>query len=97
MVVHFVAQNLLLKEKRKTHNETLTITQKFKGLKNKSEDSAEDEQDSELSSILTLSSGCILSTGSSKGCLLLRFSMADWASAIAHLSIGWGKVFWTRS
>lgn len=45
----------------------------------------------------TFRSGCILSTGRSKGFRLLRFSMADWASAIAHLSIGWGKVFWTRS
>lgn len=49
------------------------------------------------SGVFTFSSGCILSTGRSKGFLLLRFSIADWASAIAHLSIGWGKVFWTRS
>lgn len=45
----------------------------------------------------TFNEGWILSTGSKRGFLLFRFSMADCASAIAHLSIGWGKVFWTRS
>lgn len=45
----------------------------------------------------TLSSGWILSTGRASGFLLFLFSMAAWASAIAHLSIGWGKLFWTRS
>ncbi len=49
------------------------------------------------STVFTFSSGWILSTGRSNGFLLFRFSIADWASAIAHLSIGWGKVFWTRS
>lgn len=49
------------------------------------------------SGVSTFSSGCILSTGRSNGFLLFRFSMADCASAIAHLSIGWGNVFWTRS
>lgn len=47
--------------------------------------------------VFTLSNGCILSTGRSKGFLLFRFSIAAWASLIAHLSIGWGKVFCTRS
>ena len=46
---------------------------------------------------VTLSSGWILSTGKAKGFLLFLFSMAAWASAIAHLSIGWGKLFCTRS
>lgn len=45
----------------------------------------------------TFNKGCILSTGSRRGFLLFRFSIADCASAIAHLSIGWGNVFWTRS
>lgn len=45
----------------------------------------------------TFSKGWILSTGSRRGFLLFRFSMADWASAMAHLSMGWGNVFWTRS
>lgn len=45
----------------------------------------------------TFSKGWILSTGSRRGFLLFLFSMADWASAIAHLSMGWGNVFWTRS
>lgn len=45
----------------------------------------------------TFNNGCILSTGSRRGFLLFRFSIADCASAIAHLSIGWGNVFWTRS
>lgn len=45
----------------------------------------------------TFSSGWILSTGSASGFLLFLFSMAAWASAIAHLSMGWGKLLWTRS
>ena len=47
--------------------------------------------------VTTFNRGWILSTGRSKGFLLFRFSMADWASAMAHLSMGWGKVFCTRS
>lgn len=46
---------------------------------------------------LTLNKWWILSAGRDKGFLLFLFSIADWASAIAHLSIGWGKLFWTRS
>lgn len=46
---------------------------------------------------ITFNEGWILSTGSKRGFLRFRFSIADCASAIAHLSIGWGKVFWTRS
>lgn len=36
----------------------------------------------------TFNEGWILSTGSKRGFLRFRFSMADCASAIAHLSIG---------
>lgn len=46
---------------------------------------------------VTFSKGWILSTGSRRGFLRLRFSIADWASAMAHLSIGYGNVFWMRS
>lgn len=45
----------------------------------------------------TFSSGWILSTGSARGFLLFLFSIAAWASAMAHFSMGWGKLFCTRS
>jgi len=48
---------------------------------------------SKMTSLLTFNKGWIFSTGRDNGFLRFRFSMADWASAIAHLSIGWGKLF----
>ena len=45
----------------------------------------------------TLTRGCILSTGRTRDDFFFPLSSAFWASRFAHLSIGCGKVFETRS